>query len=121
MTWWRQASRQERAILVQLSRIERKLDALIKEETIEMAWIDDMRAEIANNTTVSQSAVAMVANLADQIQTLINNGASPAELQSFVDTLRANDVSVATAVAANTPAPPEPTPVPVPPEVLPTP
>lgn len=118
--WWRQASKAERAILVQLGRIERKLDVLTKEETTTMAWIDDMRAEIANNTSVSQSAVAMVASLADQVQTLINNGSDPAELQSFVDTLRANDVSVAAAVAANTPAPPEPTPQPVPPEVQPT-
>ena len=48
-------------VLNELRRMNRKLDLIInqldkieKEGVTEMAWIDDMRAELANNTSVSQ-------------------------------------------------------------------
>jgi hypothetical protein len=82
--------------LKELRRMNRKLDLVIErldiieaEGVIEMAWIDDMRAELANNTSVSQSAVVAVNTLADKVQALINSGADPDEFQAFVDTLRA--------------------------------
>jgi hypothetical protein len=90
-----------------------------KEGTINMAWIDDMRAELANNTSVSQSAIMAVNALADKVQELINAGADPDELQAFVDTLRANDAAVSEAIKARTAAASEPAPVPVEPQVQP--
>ena len=88
-------------MLNELRRVNRKLDFIInrlekmeKEGVTEMAWIDDMRVELANNTSVSQSAVVAVNTLADKVQELINSGADPIELQAFVDTLRANDTAV---------------------------
>lgn len=89
------------------------------EGVINMAWIDDMRAELETNTTVSQSAVVALNTLADKVQELINSGADADELQAFVDTLRANDAAVSEAIKARTAAVSEPTPVPVEPQVQP--
>lgn len=115
-----------REILASLSSLHRKmnsaliaLEVVVTEDEIEMAWIDDMRAELANNTTVAQGAVVAVNTLADKVQELINNGADPAELQSFVDTLRANDVAVSDAIKARTASASEPAPAPVEPAVEP--
>ena len=49
----------------------------------------------------------------------INNGADPAELQAFVDTLRANDAALSEAIKARTAAVGEPAPEPVEPLVQP--
>ena len=96
-----------------------RLDIIKTEVAIEMAWIDDMRAELANNTSVAQSAVVAVNSLADKVQEMINAGADPAELQAFVDTLRANDAALSDAIKARTAAAAEPAPQPVEPEVQP--
>ena len=113
-------------VLNELRRLSRKLDLvlnkldIIKQEGVSrMAWIDDMRAELANNTSVSQSAVVAVNTLADKVQELINAGADPDELQAFVDTLRANDASLSDAIKARTAAVSEPAPMPVEPQVQP--
>lgn len=112
-------------VLNEFRRMNRKLDLIInrldkieEEGVTEMAWIDDMRAELANNTSVSQGAVVAVNTLADKVQELIN-GADPVELQAFVDTLRANDTAVSDAIKARTAAVSEPAPVPVEPQVQP--
>ena len=62
-------------LLKELRRVNRKLDLVIEkldiieaEGVIEMAWIDEMRTEIENNTSVSQSAVVAVNALADRVQ-----------------------------------------------------
>lgn len=111
-------------LLKELRRMSRKLDLLIEkldiieaEGVIEMAWIDDR--ELANNTSVSQSAVVAVNTLADKVQELINTGADPDELQAFVDTLRANDAALSEAIKAGTAAVSEPAPAPVEPLVQP--
>jgi hypothetical protein len=72
-----------------------------------------------NNTSVSQSAVVAVNALADRVQELINSGADPAELQAFVDMLRANDAALSEAIKARTAAVSEPAPEPVEPLVQP--
>lgn len=108
-----------RVIRQQLHQIRKHLNIVETMEAIEMAWIDDMRAELANNTSVSQGAVVAVNQLADKVQELINNGSDPAALQGFVDTLRANDTAVADAIKARTPAASEPAPTPVEPSVEP--
>lgn len=102
-----------------LDLIMNKLDIIATEGVIEMAWIDDMRAELANNSSVSQSAVVAVNTLADKVQELINSGADPDELQAFVDTLRANDAALSDAIKARTAAVSEPAPSPVEPQVQP--
>ena len=113
-------------LLKELRRLDRKLNLVIdkldkvnKEGALKMAWIDDMRAELANNTSVSQSAVMALNALADKVQELINAGADPDELQAFVDTLRANDAAVSEAIKAHTASAGEPAPAPVEPQVQP--
>jgi hypothetical protein len=113
-------------LLSELRRMNRKLDLVMDKLDIiqaeganKMAWIDDMRAELANNTSVSQGAVVAVNTLADKVQELINSGADPDELQAFVDTLRANDASLSDAIKARTAAVSEPAPMPVEPQVQP--
>ena len=83
-----------------------------------MAAIDDkitaLQTEVANQTTVDNSAIALLQGLskqlADALAAAANAGATPAQLQALTDlqtTLAANDTSLATAVSANTaPAPP---------------
>jgi len=102
-----------------LDLVMNKLDIIETEGAIEMAWIDDMRAELENNSSVSQSAVVAVNTLADKVQELINSGADAEELQVFVDTLRANDAAVSEAIKARTAAVSEPAPLPVEPQVQP--
>lgn len=77
----------------QLNRIERKLDNI-------MAAIDDLTAEVANNTTVEKSALALIQGFAAQLAAA---GTDPAKLAALQATLKSNDDELAAAVAANTP------------------
>lgn len=121
-----ESARAQTRLLDELSRINRKLtlildklDSMKKEGAINMAWIDDMRVALEHNSSVSQSAVVALNALADKVQELINAGADPDELQTFVDTLRANDAALSEAIKAGTQAMSEPAPVPVEPQVAP--
>ena len=82
-----------------------------------MAALDDkitaLQAEVTANTTVEQSAVALLNGLSTQlaaaIQAAKDAGATAAQLQSLTDlntALNKNDTDLAAAVAANTPAAP---------------
>lgn len=84
-----------------------------------MAALDDaitaLQAEVANDTTVIQSADTLINGIAAQITAAVNAalaaGATPAQLtalSTLTSTLVANDTSLANAVAANTPVPPVP-------------
>lgn len=93
-----------------------------------MSQLDDdiaaLQTEVANETTVAQSAVTLIQGIPGMIQTAVDAaiaaGATTTQLQSLVDlknTLAANDTALSAAVAANTPAapagnPPPPAPVP---------
>lgn len=66
--------------------------------------LDALRAEVAKNTEVDESAKVLLARLAAKIQELINAGADPAALQALVDSLKADNQALADAVVANTPA-----------------
>lgn len=68
-----------------------------------MAAIDDLKAEVARNTTVEQSAVALMAGISAQLAAAIASG-DMTQVQAVADTLKANDDALAAAVAANTPA-----------------
>ncbi len=75
--------------------------------------IDALKTEVANNTSVEQSAAALIkgfsAQLAAAVAAAQAAGATPEQLQSLTDlstTLTANDADLSAAVAANTtPAP----------------
>lgn len=65
------------------------------------AVIEQLRAEVERNSSVDDSAIQLLVTLADKIEELKN---SPAELQTLVESLRAQSDALAAAVVANTPA-----------------
>jgi hypothetical protein len=71
-----------------------------------MATLQELKDQVAQNTSVEESAVLLIGNLADKIQTLIDAGGSPADFQALVDELSASKESLAAAVTANTPVQP---------------
>ena len=82
-----------------------------------MAALDDkiaaLQTEVANNTTVEKSALALINGFAAQLAAAVAAaqaaGATTAQLQAITDlqtTLASNDTELASAVAANTPAAP---------------
>lgn len=81
-------------------RIEQKLNFIIKNSS---KMFENLQAEVANNTTVESSAIALIKGLAAQITAA---GTDPAALAAIVSTLQANDTALAAAVAANTVAAP---------------
>ena len=95
----------------QLDRIERKLDAIMRgevflaRELIDMsAELDTLKAEVAHNTDVEQSAIALIQGLKAQLDAA---GTDPVALKALSDQLGANAEALAAAVAANTPTAPE--------------
>lgn len=79
-----------------------------------MSVLDDkiaaLQTEVANNTTVEKSALALIqgfkAQLDAAVQAALAAGASATQLQGLTDlqtALAANDSELAAAVAANTP------------------
>lgn len=101
--------------LATIEKLLKKLMILVKGEILEMAALDDaitaLQAEVANDTTVIQSADTLINGIAAQITAAVNAalaaGATPAQLtalSTLTSTLVANDTSLANAVAANTPS-----------------
>lgn len=75
--------------------------------------LDDLSSKVEANTSVEQSAVALLNGLSAQVAAAIeaakNAGASDAQVQAFSDLRASLDTStqdLAAAVAANTPASP---------------
>ena len=75
---------------------------LLKQETM-MAALDDLKAQVAQNKTVIDSALALIAGIADRIAAA---GTDPAALADLTAQLKSEDDALAAAVATNTPAPP---------------
>lgn len=65
------------------------------------AVIEQLRIEVERNSSVDASAIQLLQTLADKIEQIKNN---PTELQTLVDSLRAQSDTLAAAVVANTPA-----------------
>ena len=67
--------------------------------------LQSLKDAVAANTTVDQSAVALMTGLTAKIQELIDasgTAVDPTELQAIVDQINADNASLAAAVAANT-------------------
>jgi enamine deaminase RidA (YjgF/YER057c/UK114 family) len=78
-----------------------------------VALIDDLTQDVADESTVIDSAVQLLDNLSAQLAAA---GTDPAKLAQLKSTIDANKQRLADAVQANTPAatttPPTPTPAP---------
>lgn len=89
----------------EIAQLKRMLRHVIKTEHKIMAVIDDLEAEVARETTVVDSVLALVTKLLADIEAAKTD---PARIQAVVDQFRANDDKLAAAVAANTPGAPTP-------------
>ena len=102
-----------------LKDIQAKLSTLIAQENSQMIDTSKLVAEVANETTVEQSVLTLVSNMAaneaalsQQLASAIaaNDPVALAAVQTAIDssvaTLQANDSALAAAVTANTPAAP---------------
>jgi len=70
-----------------------------------MATLQQVRDEIARQTSVEQSVRALLGSLAGQINDLKNiGGATPQQLESLLSDIRKNTDDLASAVAENTAA-----------------
>lgn len=68
-----------------------------------MARLDTLTADVANETSLDQSAINLIKNLAAEITAA---GTDPVALKALTDTMEANAAGMAEAIAANTPAAP---------------
>jgi hypothetical protein len=99
------------AILAATFRIECKLDQIGKEGQVADQDITALAAEVSNNTSVFNSALAVIQGIAAQIASAVANASSlstsdRASLEASIATLQANDTTLANAIVANTPAAP---------------
>jgi hypothetical protein len=85
--------------------IIRLLKLIIKGEQIMSAEFDALTAQVAEQKTVEDSAIALINGLAAQIKAL-GDAPTPAQLSALTASLNASATSLASAVSANTPAAP---------------
>jgi hypothetical protein len=78
--------------------------ALLNKGTLIMADLTRLTQEVAENTTVIESAVTLIEGLAQQIR---DNIADQAKLEELADQLDSEANALAAKIAENTPAPPE--------------
>ena len=96
-----------RGLIPKLDLIIALLNKLSNQEKTMAIDLTKLTAEIAANTSVTASVEALVSNLAAQIAAIptSTDPATQAALDALVQSLNANDTSLAAAVVANTPAP----------------
>jgi ABC-type transporter Mla MlaB component len=91
------------AILILLSGLASNIAALTLKQEQAMTDLTALTVEVARNTEVDTSAIALLTGLAAQIEALKTD---PAALQALADTMRGSSDALAAAVLANTPAAP---------------
>lgn len=96
---------QWRYLLHRLNHIDESLKILTRMELMEMADLNTLKDDVANQSTVVDSAVTLLKGLKDALDAAIASG-DPAAIQAVSDALHANTDSLAAAVEANTPAEP---------------
>jgi len=96
----------KKTVLARLDEIKNLLANQIQENKLMSQELDTLTAEVARNTTVEKSALALIQGFNAR---LIAAGTDPAKLKALSDSLTANDNELAAAVIANTPAAPTPT------------
>lgn len=83
-----------------------QIATLIDNQELIMAILDDLRASVALDTGVTQSAITLLQGLAAKLEAAGTDEAALAEIR---DELNHNTEALANAVSANTPAAPAPT------------
>jgi len=98
---WKHLNDRLDAVLIMQSRIESAIAALTIKQEQAMADLTALTAEVARNTEVDSSAIALLNGLAAQIEALKTD---PVALQALADTMKGSSDALAAAVVANTPA-----------------
>lgn len=93
----------QRDVLRDLGEIKYTLRQLLSGERKLMAAIDDLTTAVAAETTVEQSAITLIQQLAAQIAA---NATDPAKISALASQLTANATALAAAITANTPVAP---------------
>jgi hypothetical protein len=101
-------------LVERLNGLDRKLANLLvlaraetERETLQMASLSEIKTAVADNRTVTGSAVTLLTALTAKIQELIDSGGlDQVSLQEILDQINADSTELAAAVAANTPAAP---------------
>lgn len=90
----------------QVTRLATKHDLAEMEKRI-MSLLDDIQADVVDESTVIDSVVTLLGNISQQLK---DAGTDPVKLQAIKDGIDANKAKLAAAVVANTPAATPPTP-----------
>jgi hypothetical protein len=95
---------------VQLERIERKLDFILKNQEKIMASLDETLAEVTAEDTKVDSLIALFAGLEAQLKDVLSGTVIPPAVQTKIDAIFAQATASAgkidAAITANTPATP---------------
>ncbi len=84
-----------------------RLESIITFMEAIMSALDDLRTEVARNTSLEQSAVTLIQGIAQQLKDALAAN-DPAALTDLTNQLSASADALAAAVTANTPAAPTP-------------
>jgi chromosome segregation ATPase len=108
------------AIQLQLNQIQNSLQVqkvslttLQTQESKIMAALDDLTAQVTQNTSLEQSAITLIQGIAKQLQDAVTNNDSSA-LAALAQQLNTSAAALGAAITANTPQAPAPTPAPAP-------
>lgn len=85
-----------------LARVESILTTILERINAMTPELQRLTEEVAENTTVNQSAITLIAGLAQQIRDLKDD---PVAIAALADQLDAQNAALAAAVTANTPTP----------------
>ena len=96
---------QERRAAQRHAEIIKALNNLTKQGVIMAKELEALEVEVARNTAVDQSAIALLTGLAQKIEDMKND---PVKLQALADEMRGSSDALAAAVVAHTPAEPAP-------------
>lgn len=99
-------TRQMDVLIGEVRKLNTTLEKYIRQDTQQgeqvMASMEDLQAEVAQNTDVTQSAVAVINGIAQQLRDALAAN-DPAAIQAVVDQLDQNSSALAAAVTENTP------------------
>jgi hypothetical protein len=87
--------------LLGYAQVAKLLQTLSQQLGALMSALDDLKAQVAANTTVAQSAVTLIQGLKQKLDDAIASG-DPAALKALSDQLATDDAALAAAVTANT-------------------
>ena len=100
---WKHLNDKLDAIQILLDGVDSKIATLTLKQEQVMTDLTALTAEVERNTTVDESAIALLTGLAAQIEALKTD---PVALQALADTMKGSSDALAAAVLANTPAAP---------------